>query len=126
MDRVIGFGGVFFKAQDPKTLNAWYKEHLGIPAEEWGAMFDLAAVAQKSPGVFNVWSAFKESSDRMAPSTKPFMFNFVVADLPGLLAALKAEGIEPIAEPQDSEYGKFGWIMDPEGNKIELWEPPGA
>ena len=126
MDRVIGFGGVFFKAENPKALNAWYKEHLGVPAEDWGAMFDLGAVSAKSPGACNVWTAFRESTDRMLPSTKPFMFNFIVADLHALLAELKAKGIEQIAEAQDSEYGKFGWIMDPEGNKIELWEPPAA
>lgn len=124
MERVIGFGGVFFKAKDPQALNAWYKEHLGVPAEQWGAMFDIGEVKQMAPGAYNIWAAFKETTDKLAPSTKPFMFNFVVADLHGLLAELKAKGIEQLAEPQDIEYGNFGWIMDPEGNKIELWEPP--
>jgi predicted enzyme related to lactoylglutathione lyase len=126
MERVIGFGGVFFKAQDPLALGAWYKEHLGVPAEQWGAMFELNAVLTKAPGAYNIWAPFKETSAKMAPSTKPFMFNFIVADLHGLLAELKAKGIEQIAEPQDDEYGKFGWILDPEGNKIELWQPPAA
>jgi predicted enzyme related to lactoylglutathione lyase len=124
MDKVIGLGGVFFKSKDPKALNAWYKKHLGVPAEDWGAMFDIQKVKEKAPGAYNVWSPFKDTTEYIRPSTKDFMFNFIVADLHKLLEELKAEGIEQAGEPQESEYGKFGWILDPEGNKIELWEPP--
>jgi predicted enzyme related to lactoylglutathione lyase len=121
---VVGLGGVFFKAKDPAALNAWYKQHLGLPAEPWGVQFNINDVLSAKPGAYNVWSAFKETTEYLSPSSKPFMFNFIVDDLHGLLAQLREEGIETTAPPQEGEYGKFCWIMDPEGNKVELWEPP--
>jgi predicted enzyme related to lactoylglutathione lyase len=124
MKRVIGLGGVFFKSKDPKALNEWYNKHLGLGAESWGAVFQFDRVTSEAPGGYNVWSPFKEDTTYIEPSTKPFMFNFIVADLISLLDVLRSEGVDIVGEMQDSEFGKFGWCMDPEGNKIELWEPP--
>ena len=117
MKRVTGIGGIFFKSRDPAALAEWYRLHLGLDVQPWGGVvFDGAGQT--------TWSPFKADTDYFAPSTAPFMVNFRVADLHALLAALRAEGCEVVGEPQDSEYGKFGWVMDPDGNKLELWEPP--
>jgi len=124
MKRVIGLGGIFFKSKDPKALNEWYKKHLGVPAEAWGAMFAFDKVTADAPGGYNLWTPFKEDTKYFEPSTKPFMINFIVDDVMALLDALKAEGVEVMDKTDDGEYGKFGWCVDPEGNKIELWEPP--
>jgi predicted enzyme related to lactoylglutathione lyase len=122
MKRVTGFGGFFFKAEDPKALAAWYRDHLGLPVQAWGgAAFRWA---DDSPTGTTAWSTFKADTDYFAPSTAPFMVNFRVADLHALLAALRAEGCQVMDKVDESEYGKFGWVMDPEGNKVELWEPP--
>ena len=121
MAKVTGLGGIFFKARDPKALEAWYAKHLGLPVTNFGgAMF---AEDEKRPGV-TLWTAFKQESDKFNPSTKEFMFNFRVDDLHALLAQLRSEGVQVDAKVDDSEYGRFGWCMDPEGNRIELWEPP--
>ncbi len=125
MKRVIGIGGIFFKAQNPETLRAWYQQHLGIDSETWGAVFKWETMEIKAQGkdFYTAWSPFAENTTYYAPSTKPFMVNYVVADLVELVKALKTEGIELVGEMQEEEFGKFAWIMDPEGNKIELWEP---
>lgn len=124
MKRVIGLGGVFFKAKDPKALGAWYKEHLGLPVEDWGVVFNMADTVQLKPGAYNVWSPFSEKTDYIQPSEKPFMFNFIVDDLAALTKQLREEGIEVKEHGEESEYGSFAWVMDPEGNKVELWQPP--
>lgn len=122
MKRVTGFGGIFFKARDPKALAAWYREHLGLNVDDWGgAVFQWA---DDSPTGTTVWSPFKHDTEYFAPGTASFMMNFRVADLHALLAALRAEGCEVMDAVEESEYGKFGWVLDPEGNKLELWEPP--
>ena len=125
MERVIGLGGPFIKANDPKGLAVWYEKHLGISFN--GTTYTDWQFAgkdgSKRPG-YNVLSFFKKDADYFAPSEKQVMVNFVVKNLFGLLAVLKEEGVTIVGEPMDEEYGKFGWIMDPEGNKIELWEPP--
>ncbi|KQY88578.1 MULTISPECIES: VOC family protein [Roseateles] len=122
MKRVTGLGGIFFKARNPKALGEWYRQHLGMDVSEWGgAVFRWA---DDSPSGTTIWSPFKEDTDYMAPSSAPFMVNFRVADLHALLAALRAEGCDVQDKVDESEYGKFGWVMDPEGNKVELWEPP--
>jgi len=126
MQRVIGLGGPFIKANDPKALAAWYEKHLGIPFKGgtytvWP--FEPGEGEDKKPG-YNVFTFFKKDSSYFDPSEKQVMVNLIVADLFGLLSALKEEGVTIVGEPMDEEYGKFGWIMDPEGNKIELWEPP--
>ncbi len=122
--RVTGIGGVFFKAQDRDNLNIWYGKHLGIDIKPWGAVFEwLDPKRDNEPG-HTAWSIFKSDSDYFQPSEKTFMFNYRVEDLHGLLAVLREEGVQVMDKIEESEYGKFGWIMDPEGNKIELWEPP--
>jgi predicted enzyme related to lactoylglutathione lyase len=119
MNRVTGIGGIFFKARDPKALGAWYKTHLGIDVQPWGG----AAFTWKEPGT-TAWSLNKIDTDYYAPSTSSFMINYRVEDLPALLQALRDEGCNVIDKTDESEYGKFGWVMDPEGNKVELWQPP--
>ncbi|MFG6489367.1 VOC family protein [Roseateles sp. BYS78W] len=124
MKRVTGIGGIFFKSKDPKALNEWYQRHLGINVSPWGgAKFQWAEDNPGGAGM-TLWTPFKADTDYFAPSTAPFMINFRVADLHALLAALRAEGCEVLEKVDESEYGKFGWVMDPEGNKLELWEPP--
>ena len=122
MKRVTGLGGIFFKARDPAALNAWYREHLGLDVSEWGGT--VFKWADDSPTGTTLWTPFKADTGYFAPSEAPFMVNFRVADLHGLLAALRAEGCQVLEKVDESEYGKFGWVMDPEGNKVELWEPP--
>ena len=122
MKRVTGIGGIFFKAGDPQALGDWYRRHLGLDIGSWGgAVFHWA---DDSPAGSTAWSLFKQDTDHFAPSAAPFMVNFRVADLHALLAALRAEGCQVLEKVDESEYGKFGWVMDPEGNKLELWEPP--
>lgn len=125
MERVIGFGGIFFKADNPKALSQWYKKHLGVPIDETygGYTFDWKSDSQRPKKGYTIWSPFKKDTDYLNPSEKEFMFNFIVADLPNLLQVLNQEGIDQIGEMEDTEFGKFAWIMDPEDNKIELWEP---
>lgn len=125
MERVIGFGGIFFKADNPMALSQWYKKHLGVPIDETygGYTFDWKNDSQRPQKGYTIWSPFKKDTDYLNPSDKEFMFNFIVADLSKLLQVLKEEGINQVGEMEDTEFGKFAWIMDPEGNKIELWEP---
>lgn len=127
MKHVLGIGGIFFKAQDPDKLAAWYHEHLGLDVEEYGGVtFREEAEDKSAPRrqAYTVWSPFAAETDYFKPSDKPFMINFRVADLDALLAKLRAEGVTVEERPDKSEFGYFGWAMDPEGNKIELWEPP--
>jgi predicted enzyme related to lactoylglutathione lyase len=120
MKRVTGLGGVFFKAEDPKKLNEWYQKHLGVEGVfKWK---DLDHPEATDPAQ-TVWSTFKKDTAYFAPSEKPFMFNYRVENLEELLKLLKAEGVVTVGEMESASYGKFAWIMDPEGNKIELWEP---
>lgn len=125
MQRVTGIGGIFFKAKDAEGLRAWYQRHLGIDVQAWGgASFSWADAAGQPTGGSTIWSIGAADNDYYAPSTAPFMINYRVADLHALLAALRAEGCQVLDKTDDSEYGKFGWVIDPEGNKVELWEPP--
>ena len=123
MKRVTGIGGVFFKCKDPKALKAWYKKHLGIPAGEYGWLFQWKDGAPEGQTGTTTWSLFPENTDYLDPSPKDFMINYRVHDLEALLPVLHEEGVEQVGEMMDYEYGKFAWILDPEGNKIELWEP---
>ena len=125
MKRVTGLGGVFFKTSDPKKIKEWYGKHLGLPVDEYGASFKWIEVDKpdaKEPAVTS-WSKFDEKTKYFEPSQKPFMFNYRVENLVELLKVLKGEGVEIVGEIQEYPYGKFGWIMDPDGNKVELWEP---
>ena len=125
MRRVTGIGGVFFKAQDPGALRAWYKEHLGIDVQEWGgAAFPwTGADGSPVPGT-TIWNVTGMGSDYLSPSPSPFMVNYRVADLHALLALLREEGCHVLDKVEESEFGRFGWVLDPDGNKVELWEPP--
>ncbi|PXV54678.1 hypothetical protein SAMN04487785_112105 [Dyella jiangningensis] len=121
MAKVIGLGGIFFKARDPGALAEWYAQHLGLQVEAWGGVrFDDDP---KHPA-YTVWSPFAADTTYFAPSTQPFMVNFRVDDLQGLLTRLKDAGVTEDDSVQESEFGRFGWVMDPEGNRIELWQPP--
>jgi predicted enzyme related to lactoylglutathione lyase len=125
MAKVTGIGGVFFKAKDPKALAAWYVQHLGINLEEWGGViFDWKTdqAAQKDEGL-TVWHLAEAQGDWFAPSTSSLMINYRVDDLDGLLAQFAAADIKVIDGPKEEFNGKFAWVMDPEGNKVELWEP---
>lgn len=125
MKRVTGIGGIFFKAKDPAALRAWYQRHLGIDVQDWGGTAFLWTDATGKPTTgTTVWSIGKAESDWFAPSASSFMVNYRVADLAALLTTLRDEGCNVLEKTEDSEYGKFGWVMDPEGNKVELWQPP--
>lgn len=125
MRRVTGIGGIFFQARDPKALGAWYRQHLGIDVQEWGgAAFSWADAEGRPTGGTTIWSVGAASGQPFAPGTAPFMVNYRVDDLAALLQALREEGCQVLDKTDDSEYGKFGWVIDPEGNKVELWQPP--
>ena len=126
MKRVVGIGGIFFKAQDPDALRDWYRRHLGMDIQDWGGMtFQWQTPESPNPDGSTAWSLFPASTTYFAPSTAPFMVNYRVEDLAALLAALREEGCAVDEKGmEESEFGKFGWVMDPEGNRIELWEPP--
>lgn len=120
MRRVISLGGVFFKCRDLENTRSWYAKHLGINMESWGAQFNF--IDDPHPGAYSVLSFFKHDTDYFGPSESPFMINFRVEDLDALVIELRKEGVELIGEPLTEEFGKFAWLLDPEGNKIELWE----
>ncbi len=125
MKRVTGIGGIFFHAKDPVALRAWYKRHLGVDVQSWGgAAFISADDAGNPTKETTIWSIGAADSGHFAPSTSPFMINYRVDDLTALLQALRDEGCQVLDKTDDSEYGKFGWVVDPEGNKVELWQPP--
>lgn len=125
MKRVTGIGGIFFNAKDPVSLRAWYKQHLGIDVMEWGGTaFSWSDEEGKPTGGMTVWSINASDTTLYAPSTAPFMINYRVHELAALLQALRDEGCQVLDKTEDGEYGKFGWVIDPEGNKVELWEPP--
>jgi len=117
MERVIGIGGFFFRAKDPKALNAWYAEHLGASG---GPNTD--AVWQQEAGP-TVWSAFDADTDYFGRREQAWMVNFRVRDLDAMLAQLGAAGAQVDAKVEEYDYGRFGWASDPEGNRFELWEP---
>ena len=124
MARVTGIGGVFFKAKDPEKLKAWYVEHLGVEITEWGcAIFKWADDQKTQAEGMTVWQIADQNGDWFKPSTSQVMINYRVDDLDGLLKQLAAADISPIKGPDEEFNGRFAWVMDPEGNKVELWEP---
>jgi predicted enzyme related to lactoylglutathione lyase len=124
MKKVTALGGIFFKAKDAETLRAWYREHLGIESEgEGGFTFHWREAAQPEQIGQTVWSIFSGNTKYFEPSRAPFMINYRVENLDSVLEQLKAEGVEIDDRIEEYEYGRFAWIMDPEGNRIELWEP---
>ena len=121
MARVIGVGGVFFKSEEPDKLYQWYNEHLGIKKNDGpGVSFMTADLPQAG---YLVWGAFKSDTRYFDPASKQYMFNLIVDDLDGALHQVQAGGAELIGEVEAYDNGRFGWFMDPEGNKVELWEP---
>jgi len=125
MERVTGIGGVFFKANNPKALTDWYRRHLGVPVDADGSVvFPWWEEADRERPGKTVWSAFPRDTKYFEPSTAPFMINYRVRDLDRLLEELRREGVEVDPRIEEGEYGRFAWVMDPEGNRIELWEPP--
>jgi predicted enzyme related to lactoylglutathione lyase len=123
MKRVTGIGGIFFKCEDTEKQKAWYAKHLGMQMNDWGgSIFWWRDLENPEKKCSTSWSTFKKDTTYLAPSKKDFMFNYRVENLEELLKGLKEEGIEQVGEMQIFDYGKFAWIMDPEGNKIELWE----
>jgi predicted enzyme related to lactoylglutathione lyase len=125
MQRVTGIGGIFFKSDDPEELYAWYEKHLGIKRNPGGPVVFHWREGQDAdrPGT-TVWSLFPRNTSYFDPSHSSFMVNYRVSDLDALLNVLRTEGVEIDPKHEDSEFGRFAWIMDPEGNRIELWEPP--
>ena len=125
MKRVTGIGGIFFKAKDAAALRAWYQRHLGIDVQDWGgAAFTWSDAEGKPVGGTTAWSIGSAEGDQFAPSKASFMINYRVADLHALVKTLRQEGCKVLDKVDESEYGKFAWVIDPEGNKVELWQPP--
>jgi predicted enzyme related to lactoylglutathione lyase len=123
MARVTGIGGVFFKAQDPKALSAWYAEHLGIKLNDWGgASFDWSDEVPATTGT-TAWSLFPQNTKHFGPGDQASMINYRVDDLDALIEQLRAAGVTIDPKREDASFGKFAWIVDPEGNRVELWEP---
>ena len=123
MAKVLGLGGLFFKSEDPGAARAWYTRVLGIEFEGWGGVVFEPAAAAAHPGAGTVFSPFDADSDYFAPSDERFMINLMVDDLPAMLARCAGHGVEPILHMPDEANGSFAHIMDPEGRKLELWQP---
>lgn len=121
---ITGVGGVFFKAKDPKTLAAWYRDVLGMPLEVWGGAKLRYDAPQHPPAM--IWSTFPATTKYFAPSTSEFMINYAVDDMDAYIKRLEAKGVAILKRTDDDPNGRFAWILDPEGNKIELWEPKPA
>ena len=121
MKRVTGIGGLFFKTNNPKKTKDWYQKHLGFNTDDWGCTFWWKD--EDGNKCSTQWSPFAKDTKHFEPSKKDFMFNYRVENLIELLAVLKTEGVTIVGEMQEFDYGKFAWILDNEGNKIELWEP---
>jgi predicted enzyme related to lactoylglutathione lyase len=120
LEQVLGIGGVFFKARDPKTLAAWYREHLGVPAPQ-GQTYGVFTAA--AAGEQTVWAVFPADTTKFGPGPGSLMVNFRVRNLDAILAQLRAAGAQVEERVEDCDYGRFGWAADPEGNRFELWEP---
>ncbi|MCX6141673.1 MAG: VOC family protein [Ignavibacteriales bacterium] len=123
MKRVTGLGGVFFQCNDPEKMKEWYRAHLGMESGKDGAVFKWRDFDAPEKKCITAWSIFPAETKYFDPSQKPFMFNYRVENLKVLLDELREEGVTVVGEIEEYEYGKFGWILDSEGNKIELWEP---
>lgn len=124
MGKVTGLGGIFVKSKDTDKLKNWYADNLGVPIDDYGASFLFRDHEDPTKEGRSVWGLFKPDTKYFDPSKKEFMINFIVEDLDGLLASLEAAGIKQAGKMEEYEYGRFAWIVDPEGTKIELWEPP--
>ena len=125
MKKVTGIGGIFFKCKDPEKMKEWYNNHLGIDAGKYGATFEWRQAADPTKKGTTAWNPFSEKTKYFDPSTREFMINYRVENLEALVEELKKEGVTITDAIESVDYGKFVHIMDPEGNKIELWEPMG-
>jgi predicted enzyme related to lactoylglutathione lyase len=125
MERVLGIGGVFVRSRDRESLSRWYRDHLGLAIDEawWGAALPLRS-AQDRKGAYAIWSAFPPDTAYFGSRENGFMMNFRVRDLHAMLDQLRAAGCAVDEKVEESEFGRFGWVTDPEGRRVELWEPP--
>jgi predicted enzyme related to lactoylglutathione lyase len=124
MEKVIGIGGIFFKSDNATALGTWYRDHLGIPVDEsyGGATFEFREKDSEAVAM-TVWSPFPTTTKYFDPTRAPFMINYRVADLDAMLAQLRAAGVTVDEKVDDTDYGRFGWATDPDGNRFELWQP---
>jgi len=123
--RVLGVGGVFFRSPDPGRLAAWYRDTLGFETENWGATHGTSFAPESMPvNAFTVWSIFASDTKYFGDPGQSFMFNLVVDDLDAALSRVSAAGGVVIPDKEEHDFGRFGWIIDPDGNRVELWEPP--
>lgn len=123
MKKVTGIGGIFFKSEDPESMREWYSRHLGLVTNEYGSLFEFRESDAPDKKAYLQWSPFAKDTSYLEPSKKDFMINFRVRNMEALVAELKENGIRVLDEIEEFEYGKFVHILDPEDNKIELWEP---
>lgn len=123
MKRVTGIGGILFECEQPSEMKAWYQQHLGLQTDDYGTNFEWLHADNPSKKGFTQWSPFPKNALYLKPSNQSFMMNFRVENLADLIPVLKAEGVTVLDEMEVLDYGKFVHILDPEGNKIELWEP---
>lgn len=121
--KVTGIGGIFFKCQDPEAMKSWYQQNLGLKTDQYGALFEFRLADQPEQKGYLQWSPFKDDTTYFQPSEKPFMVNYRVANIEALVEELRSAGVTICDEIESFEYGKFVHILDPEGNKLELWEP---
>lgn len=124
--KVTGIGGIFFKSEDPQKTKKWYAEKLGLVENDYGSMFEFRKSSKPEEKAYLQWSPMPADTEYFRPSTKEFMINFRVENLERLIEDLREDGVEIAGEIQSFEYGKFAHVIDPEGNKVELWEPPAA
>jgi len=123
--KVLGVGGVFFRSPDPGKLAAWYRLALGLEIEAWGATYGTSFLPEAMPtNSFTVWSTFASDTEYFGDPRQSFMINLVVDDLDAALANVRTAGGDVIPEKEEHDFGRFGWIVDPDGNRVELWEPP--
>ncbi|HST03550.1 MAG TPA: VOC family protein [Chloroflexia bacterium] len=126
MARILGIGGVFFKSPDPAKLVEWYSAQFSVPAETdfGGILFHWKSAQEPEDSHFTIWSAFPRDTAYFEPTTAPYMINYIVDDLDGVLQHLRASGTQVDDKQEDTEYGRFGWAVDPDGVRFELWQPP--
>lgn len=123
--KVIGVGGVFFKSPDPERLGTWYQDTLDLSIEAWGDTRGTSFAPGNMPAnAFTVWSAFAADTEYFGAATQAFMINLVVDDLEAAVARVAASGCEVLPDREEHDFGRFGWFIDPDGNRVELWEPP--
>ena len=123
--KVLGVGGVFFRSKNPSKLAAWYRDALGLETEAWGTTHGTSFSPEEMPAnAFTVWSTFASDTEYFGDPQQSFMINLVVDDLDLALDNVRKAGGEVIAEKEEHDFGRFGWIIDPDGNRVELWEPP--